>query len=252
MNAAIETFRDFATTAQKLGATGLRAVATSAVRDADNGSDFCKRVLDDVGFRLETIDGAEEARLVQIAVASRIDISQGTWLLADLGGGSVEATILIDGDKHWSKSFNVGAVRLLDDGDYKSAATLVEAFQVLENRVDSEVNLPAEAISTSVQYAATGGNIESLAKLCGEGRKDGPVAKIAVEEMATLVKRLAELPVGERSEQFKLKPDRSDVIVPAGLIYLRLATLVNAAEIQAPFVGLREGLLLDLARTAFG
>ena len=119
MDLAVAAFRLFRRQIDALGVERFRAVATSATREAANRDLFLDRILAQSGIALEPISGQEEARLVHLAVGSRVDLSEGRWILVDLGGGSVEVSLVDETGILWSESYQVGTVRLLE--------TLVEA-----------------------------------------------------------------------------------------------------------------------------
>ena len=79
------------------------------------GGDFVERIKHEVGLDLEVISGSEEARLVHLAVVRRIPLGNRTWLLADLGGGSVEVSLVDQYGTYWSESHTMGSVRLLEE-----------------------------------------------------------------------------------------------------------------------------------------
>ncbi|HET9439954.1 MAG TPA: hypothetical protein VFO52_07270, partial [Longimicrobiales bacterium] len=96
MNAAIDGLSLFSRRIQELAITKYRAVATSAVRDSRNGVDLVQRARDEAGIAINVITGAEEARLVHLAVRNRMRLGRQKWLIADLGGGSVEVSVVDD------------------------------------------------------------------------------------------------------------------------------------------------------------
>ena len=100
-NAATEAFLRFRSEFDKLGVKQVRAVATSAVREANNGQQLVERIAREAGLQLEVITGSEEARRVHRAVSSRIDLTGGQWILVDLGGGSVEVSLADDAGMLW-------------------------------------------------------------------------------------------------------------------------------------------------------
>ncbi|RYZ81145.1 MAG: hypothetical protein EOP06_24025, partial [Proteobacteria bacterium] len=94
---AQEAFRKFAQTNEKHKVTRCRAVATSAVREAQNSDAFVKAVLGASGIKIEIIDGVEEARLVHNAIRRALDLDRKRVLSIDIGGGSVEITFSENG-----------------------------------------------------------------------------------------------------------------------------------------------------------
>lgn len=226
------------------GIVHYRAVATSAVRESENGAEFLDRARREAGLVVEAITGAEEARLIHVAVRSRVALGGKRWVLVDLGGGSVEVSLVDEPGIIWSESHTMGSVRLLEElstkdddpslltrllAEYTGALRLPEAVRQLR---------PAGMI-------ATGGNIEALARLAGAVERDG-VAVLTVDALRTVLQRLAGLSYQERIEQLGLRPDRADVIAPAAAVYERLAALAGVDELVVPGLGVREGVLLDL------
>ena len=92
----------------------LRAVATSAVREATNRADFIKRARKDAGVDLEVVSGTEEARLIHLGVLNAIGVHDQVMLVCDIGGGSTEIVVGLDDEVLFARSFKIGAVRLTD------------------------------------------------------------------------------------------------------------------------------------------
>src|SRR4051812_10045077 len=97
MERAINSFKKFRQILRENGVNYVRAVATSALRDAKNGPVFVKKIKEATGINIEIIDGIEEGRLIFSGIASRLDISEDNSLLIDIGGGSAEITYAAEG-----------------------------------------------------------------------------------------------------------------------------------------------------------
>jgi exopolyphosphatase/guanosine-5'-triphosphate,3'-diphosphate pyrophosphatase len=244
MDAAVATVDGFRAQMAELGVEHYRAVATSAVRESKNGDEFIDRVREVTGIEIEPISGSEETRLVHLAVANRLPLGRRRWLLVDLGGGSVEVSLVDRGGTIWSESHTMGSVRLLE--------VLTEAgadpgrFRRLLDEYVSVLRVPA-AVSTGriAGYIATGGNIETLARL-GGARPEPEASRLAVDSLRAVIERLAAMSYRERVDGLGLREDRADVVLPAAAVYLRLAELCRAEEIIVPNVGVKEGVVLDL------
>ncbi len=245
MDAAVEAFGSFCEETKGLKLDAFRAVATSAVREAKNGQELVDRLRERTCVRLEMISGSEEARLVHLAVASRLDLTGGQWILVDLGGGSVEVSLVDDVGMLWSESHTMGSVRLLEVLSQPNADP--DGFKGLLADYVSILRIPAPAQYWSpAGFVATGGNIDSLAGLAGAPRPPAGVTSLSVEELGRTIDLLAGLSYGERVAQLGLNQDRADVILPAAMVYHHLARLANAKEILVPGVGVKDGILLDL------
>lgn len=246
MEAAVEAFVSFREQMADLGLSTFRAVATSAVREAKNGFEFVGRILEKSSIHLEMISGSEEARLVHLAVASRVQMAGGKWILVDLGGGSVEVSLVDDMGMLWSESHTMGSVRLLEQ--LSQAQPEPGGFRNLLSDYVSTLRIPAPAQYWSPSgFVATGGNIDALSKLANAPRDEKGVARLPVADLAAAMELLARLSFQERVTQLNLKEDRADVILPAATVYHHLARMAGVDTIVVPDVGVKEGLLLDLA-----
>jgi exopolyphosphatase/guanosine-5'-triphosphate,3'-diphosphate pyrophosphatase len=244
MDGAVAALASHRRQMDSLGIEHYRAVATSAVRESANSDEFVARVLDETGLRLEIISGSEEARLVHRAVARRIPLGNRMWLLVDLGGGSVEVSLVDQNGTYWSESHTMGSVRLLEE--LTDAGTDPGRFHRVLGEYISVLKVPAMPEGAGVAgYIATGGNIETLAKLGGHP-DEMSVSRLPVATLRTIIERLAQLSFRERVDQLGLRDDRADVILPAAMVYERLAAISGADEILVPHVGIKEGVLFDL------
>ena len=244
MDEAVAAMVDFKSQMDELEIKHFRAVATSAVREAKNGDEFVARIRSEAGIKLEAISGSEEARLVHMAVATVVPLGSRKWLLADLGGGSVEVSLVDQHGTYWSESHTMGSVRLLEE--LTGAGADPGRFRRLLAEYISVLKVPAIADGQSVAgYIATGGNIEAIAELAGFPDEVG-VTRLPVETLRAVIEQLARLSYRQRVEDLGLREDRADVILPAAMVYERLAELCGASEIVVPHVGVKEGVLLDL------
>ncbi|MCJ7626887.1 MAG: HD domain-containing protein, partial [Longimicrobiales bacterium] len=203
------------------------------------------RLKDETGIELEMISGSEEARLVHLAVASRVDFTGGQWILTDLGGGSVEVSLVDDMGILWSESHTMGSVRILEE--LSESKPDPRGFQRLLSDYVSALRIPFSAQYWSPSgFVATGGNIEALANLAGTAKDSQGVAKLPTADLRAAIDLLSRLSFQERISQLGLREDRADVILPAAMVYHHLAGLADAEEILVPGVGVKEGILLDL------
>jgi exopolyphosphatase/guanosine-5'-triphosphate,3'-diphosphate pyrophosphatase len=245
MDAAVEAFKGFRAAMKRLGVTRYRGLATSAVRESRNGDEFLARVRKQAGITLETITGSEEARLFYLAVKNRVPLGPEGALLVDLGGGSVEVALVDDRGIRWIESHTMGSVRLLEE--LAGAGEEPGRFSRLMAEYVATLRLPSfTAGKRPAAFIATGGNIEALAKLAGAPSRLDGVAVLPLAGMRRTIATLSRLSYRQRIEQLGLREDRADIILPAALLYERLASLADAHEILVPFVGIKEGIVLDL------
>jgi exopolyphosphatase/guanosine-5'-triphosphate,3'-diphosphate pyrophosphatase len=261
IGAACEALRRFRAAMDGAKVDRYRAVATSAAREAQNGDLFVERAEREAGVHIDVIEGTEEARLVQLAVSERLDVRGRTAVLVDIGGGSTELTLMVGpgGDKSvaaFTRSLPVGTVRLVEAFLEGRGPIDAEHRSLLDEYVD---RVFAEAVPEILQLTSgnvdlvigTGGNIETLADLCPVPGAFSEGRAIEVSEMDRLLDELCARSVDERAGRYALRPDRADTIVPAATILTRIAHAFRCTSISAPGVGLKEGVLVDLARRHF-
>ena len=246
MDRAVDAFRIFRRDLDALGVERFRAVATSATREAANREQFLQRIRRAADIDLEPVSGAEEARLVHLAVGRRVDLSRGRWILVDLGGGSVEVSLVDDSGILWSESYPVGTVRLLET--LQAAKGCHDTVrQWVARQMQALTIPPPDAYDGPTAFAATGGNIEAIARLALAYVDRRKPALLDLSRLNSVIHLLAATTVGERTRELRLRADRADVILPAALVYRHFAQVAHASRIVVPGVGVKEGVLLDVA-----
>lgn len=230
-----------------------KAVATSATREAQNKEIFIDRIEQVSGVEINVISGEEEARLIHLAVAAKINLKNKRAMLVDIGGGSAEITLTSDGQILSTESYKMGSVRLLQvleekkHGEQHFNQLVREYVDATQRRMKKE--LGKEKIDICV---GTGGNIESLGDLRKELFNKDRNTIVSMEELDVLVKKLQSLTYEERVQQLRLRPDRADVIVPASIVLQKVAKQAGVEEIEIPCVGLKDGLLADMVQELYG
>ncbi len=251
---AVDAFRHFRRVAKEFDVVQMRAVATSAMREANNGDILIDRIERTSGIYVEVIGGAEEARLIHLAVADTIRLSGKRAVLIDIGGGSVEVTLSENGNILSTESYNMGTVRLLhklDSGKAPSSGSagkhpfgrLVREYaEAARRRIDRELGDARVDLCVG-----TGGNVEDLGRLRQRVLDKPNADAIAVGELEKLTDKLSAMSVSERISRLKLKPDRADVIIPAAIVLQIIAHEAHVRQITIPGVGLKDGVLLEVA-----
>jgi exopolyphosphatase / guanosine-5'-triphosphate,3'-diphosphate pyrophosphatase len=233
--------------------TWSKAVATSALREAMNRDMVLDRIAQASGIDVSVIGPEEEARLIHLAVAEKITLKNRTAMLVDIGGGSTEVTLAVDGSIVSTESYKMGSVRLLQvlegkkQGERKFNQLVREYVDATQQRLKREIG--KKTIDLCV---GTGGNIETLGTLRKEFLKKDRDTSIDVEELDTLVRKLHSLSYEERIQQLRLRPDRADVIVPASIILQHIVRVSGVEEVLIPKVGLKDGLLIDMMAELYG
>lgn len=225
----VKTIQAFRLISEIFNVSELRACATSAMREASNGIEVAKRIKEKTGVKIDTISGEEEARLI-FGTFFLLDFDKTSpFIVIDVGGGSTEISVFEEGTRIASKSFELGTIRLLKG---KADAKIWKELKAwLAKNVDPKDH----------KVFATGGNINKVHKMVG----DHP-AEIQLRKMVKLRKDLENLTIEEREDQFQLKPDRADVIVPACQIYEFILKELHVKTFYVPKIGLSDGMIYDL------
>jgi|GEM_PF-22232 len=245
ISSATEALRQFREAMDEAKVDQYRAVATSAVREAENAEVLVERAYREVGLHVEVIEGVEEARLVQLAVRRRLGSDQRSALLVDIGGGSTEVTLIEQGENRASQSLPLGTVRLLEafmETDVPVDTHHAKLVDEYVERVLSELR-PELSQARAELLVATGGNTETLLQLCPAAAGGNLVSLDAVRKLTL---ELSALPLGERMRRYNLRADRADTLVPAAQILLRVARRSGHTQLMVPGVGLKEGILEEL------
>ena len=232
---------DFRRRAEELGAERTLLVATSAVRDAENGEAFLGEIEWSYGFDTELLSGDEEAAMTFRGVSAGRELEPGTLLL-DVGGGSTELTL-----PDFRVSLDVGSVRL------------TERFVASDPPTSDEVDACRAAVRSVLEEHArdlevghaigVAGTITTLAalELGGYDRERVHGYRIAREAAERQLDRLASLPLEERRDQPGLEPARAPVIVAGVTIVAEALRFFDLDELEVSEHDLLTGAALAAA-----
>lgn len=208
-----------------------RACATAAMREANNGTGIVRRIKKETGIEIQIIDGKDEAAI--IASTDLLDLidTERSFLYVDVGGGSTEFTVFINGHTIASKSFKLGTIRILNDIVQNSDWEEVKKW-IKKNTSEYE----------NINLIGSGGNINSIYKR-SEKRIGEPLSYFY---LTNYYKKLKSLSYDDRIFELQMNPDRADVIIPATRIYLSAMKWCNAKNIYVPKIGLSDGIIRSL------
>ena len=204
--------------------------ATSAMRESENGEELVQQVKDELGIEINIIDGHLEAELINKAIASYLH--DETYLHIDVGGGSTELNLFVNGKKIKTRSFKVGSVRILEHHDSPVMWTDMEKW--VKDNVKKDYG--------KVIAVGTGGNISKIFELA----KKKPGQALSIKKVKETKKMIESLSIEQRIYELQMNPDRADVIIPASDIYIKVMEWAHASSILVPDVGLKDGILLHL------
>ncbi len=223
-----KTIQAFKLIAETFEVRKLRAVATSAMREALNSQEISAKIKKESGITIEVISGDEEAKLI-FGTFFLLDFDKtAPFIVIDVGGGSTEISVFENGTRIASKSFQVGTIRLLKE---KVATTI---WSEIHDWIIQHVDL-----NSPHKLFGTGGNINKVHKMIGKSQSQ----VLDTNAIVKLRDKLDKLTLEERTDKYQLKPDRADVIVPAMDIYLYILNELNCTQITVPKIGLSDGMI---------
>jgi exopolyphosphatase/guanosine-5'-triphosphate,3'-diphosphate pyrophosphatase len=241
MQRALLTLTRMRDTCRRLGVQRVAAVATAAVREAQNGSEFVARV-HALDIPLQVISPQTEAALSYRSAAFRFPGGERT-LVADIGGGSLELIGALAGEVKLSQSVPLGAVRLTE------LRTTGEKLREHIRQVLSGAIQKTEWDGSRI--IGSGGTFATLASVAlsrrGSTQPRIHGTTVPAVEVTQLLGRLATLTPGQRRETPGLNPERADIIVAGLAVVVELLDVVGASGVTVSGFGLRDGLLLEMA-----
>jgi exopolyphosphatase/guanosine-5'-triphosphate,3'-diphosphate pyrophosphatase len=247
---------DFRRTAESLGAERTLAIATSAVRDAENGEAFLGEVEWSYGFATRLLSGHDEALMMFRGVTSARTLEDGT-VIVDIGGGSTELVAGGPEGVRWHDSLDIGSVRLTErflhsdpptQAELDDAAAVVRAL--LAERVPDEIrNDTRSAIGVAGTITSLGALALGLEEYDRDRVHGFELSAAALDEQ---LQRLASAPLVERRGMRPLDPDRAPVIVGGAVIAREVLAYFGLDELEISERDILDGAALAAAELPQG
>ena len=257
MRVALAILRDFHELLKLYKVEQVRAVATSAAREAGNTDTFLDRVFLATGLKVEVIGTPEESRLTVSAVRQALGASasaaRGDALIADVGGGSTLLTLLHDGEIVTSQSLRLGSVRLHEvvahNEDSPEQTAEVLRYQVSTMLGSLQNSMPLDNVES---FIAVGGDARFAVRQIGRPTDSPELFCIDPQEFDKLVADCEPWTAEELAKRFGVPFAEAETVNPALLVYQNLFRLTKAPQIIVSNVTMRDGLLLELANRVTG
>jgi exopolyphosphatase / guanosine-5'-triphosphate,3'-diphosphate pyrophosphatase len=229
----VKTMNAFKLLIEVVQPVAFRACATAAMREAENSEEVLKRIKKEAGIDIQVIDGLEEARILSTVSNLSFNGNYKRVMFIDVGGGSTEISILENQQIVESNSFKIGTVRLLN-GMVKASE-----WGNMQNWLTQFKGKNGQLL-----LVGSGGNINKITKLYGDiGHKT-----LSFSEIEQALNHLGAYSVQDRIELMGLRPDRADVIIPAGQIFHFIMKYLQAGFVFVPKIGLSDGMVSILFR----
>jgi exopolyphosphatase/guanosine-5'-triphosphate,3'-diphosphate pyrophosphatase len=227
----VDAIKGFKMLMRANGVLHYKGGATSAMREAKNGEAVVARIFKETGIKVSVISGASEARMIFASQQSIATKLKDNTIFIDVGGGSTEITIFSKGEVVSVKSFDIGTIRILNNlvtkDDWKD---LKEWLKKSTTKLDN------------FSIVGSGGNINRISKLAQ--LKIGK--SLPIETLESIINTLKSHTLQDRMRLFDLNPDRADVIVPAGEIFVQIMKWAEASKIFVPKIGLSDGMVREV------
>ena len=239
--AAIE---DFMALAEREQVEHVRAVGTSALRDATNADELVGALRERWGVELEVLDGGTESRLAALGAIYGLPVAEG--YVVDLGGGSLQIARVQDREVRGTWSFPLGTLRLTDRFLPVDPPTR-EQLEELRLHVRAElVSAGVPRLRPGERLVGTGGTVRNLAAVTRRGRRY-PLRRVhgytlTSRRLRRVRDQLAELPAKQRREVPGLNRDRADIIVAGAGALVATLEHMRAPSMLVSGQGLREGV----------
>lgn len=251
MNDGLEVLRRYCKLAESRGVEEILAVATSAVRESDNGTEFLDTVVRETGLVPRVISGTEEARLIFLAARHALDLGAERSLVIDIGGGSVEVAVGSQDEVVLCQSLRLGVQRLLarqGSPEALSARQLHELKGYVEGAA-SDVMTAAHKLGYR-RVIGTSGTIRTLGEAAHSAAGGTPWRSVNAQivrrkDLRELVRRLCEMDLARRARFAGTGEGRADTIHLGGVLLLSLLELARVEELTLSDASLREGVILD-------
>lgn len=249
MKRTLNVLREYKKIATDLGASVFKVVATSAVRDAINSSEFIALAKQSLNIDVEIISGDREAELVyKSAVSSAKSLDNNRVLIVDIGGGSTEFIIGRKSKIEKVRSLQCGSVRMTEECLRNDPPTPLE-IDSLRKIVKKNLSEVAPSEWESEYCVGVAGTVTTVAQIMlgitHYKRNLIEGYKIEIQRLEELINKLYMLKIEERKKINGLHPDRADVILAGAVILQEIMNHFNYSFVITSTMGLRYGLLMD-------
>ena len=256
MERSLEALGKMKAIAEGFEVAELRAVATSAVREASNGRAFLREVWRRHRLKVEVISGDEEAQLAFQSVNRHFSLEGRSAAIVDIGGGSIEVILVAGGVIDQVHSLPLGAVRMTEK-HIRSDPLKRKHWKALKRDIDATIDdVIGEPPFTAEVMIGSGGTFSNLGQMMRYAREGQPGSltgyALTRAEVIHMLDRLRETPLGARRQIPGLNPKRADILVAGVAAVARLCRHLGTQRLEINDRGIRDGVLLAMIADRFG
>lgn len=235
----------------------VRAVATSAVRDAANQAELLERVSGALGVRVEVISGLEEARLIHLGVTSQWPELKGRVLIVDVGGGSSEIILSDHGARAEAFSKPLGALRLTKvflESDPPSSSELRRMEQYIDEKLaPCLARIGARGFDRAIGTSATAAAMVcAVHRIPRTRREEADRLRVTAPQVRRLYQDLIVRDLAQRRKIPGIGPRRAEIIIAGAAVFLKTMQAFQLRSFSYSSAGVREGVVADLAARGVG
>lgn len=244
---AMACMMDYARLAKGFGVEKIRAIATSAFRNASNGAEVAQQIQDAAGIEIKIIDGDEEARLIWEGIRSGMSLGSVRHLIVDIGGGSVEFSVCDGEEIFWKRSLEIGGQRLMELFQ-ETDPIQPDHLRQMEDYLDQQLSVVGEALRHHRPEVLIGasGSFDTFSEIhChreGIAYMSGPETPITLLALNGLLEEMIAKDRQQRMAIPGMISLRVDMIVAASVLIRRLMALYPFARLRVSGYSLKEGV----------
>ncbi len=246
---AVKALIDFKSTIDQNGISQVFATATSAMRNAKNGSDLVEEIKAQTGIQIEVISGKREAELIHFGASKALDFGADKNLIMDIGGGSIEFIIADQDQAYWMQSFEIGGQRLVERF-HKSDPITKSEINDLNIFFNSELSPLIEACQEHMPSTLIGcsGTFDTLSDIYSEENgiqrnEDATEYPFSRNAFNSIFEELIQKNRSERLAIPGMIEMRVDMIVVACVLVDYIITRLNLDQVRVSAYALKEGIL---------
>ena len=246
---AMETLAEYRAIAEKHNCDQIKAIATSAVRNADNGQEFIEKVYEELGISIEVIDGDREAAYIYEGAKNAVALGDEKSLIMDVGGGSTEFIICDNNQIYWKQSFEVGAARLYEKFHHSEPIKKAEISAIQQHLEDILAPLIEESkVHQFSKLIGCSGAFTSFAAviLCKQGAieqlKGQKHYRFPLADFHHLHHDLIRMDLTERLKLDGLIHERAPMIVVGSILVNFILTHLPIKSFELSRYALKEGV----------
>ncbi|MFN8438593.1 MAG: exopolyphosphatase [Cytophagales bacterium] len=246
---AIDALIYFKSIAERFHVKTYKAIATSAFRNAKNGSEIAALIYDQTGIPVEIIDGEREAELIYKGITCCISEMEESHMVVDIGGGSVEFIIGENSKIKWKKSIEIGGQRLMDKFHQEEPIAMSKVFE-LEQYLDEQLLQVKEAIEIykPKQFIGSSGSFDTLDEIYRKKMNHGFDIEAVMEDflpVSEFEKIYRDLLIKTKEERLQVPgmiPLRVEMIVVASVLIRKIISFMKVNEIIVSTCSLKDGV----------